>query len=199
MVCPPALFFAVQGAFFRGRGGSRTFFFVIHRKQDQQGYDAHADGAVRHVERRPVIASHVKVEKVHDFTILQPVEQIPDRSSENAGDAQLAAHVRRVHSIKDRPQQTQGEDGRPHEEDEPERTVGRGKHAEGRAGVPNIGQVEKPGDDGDRFMQVHGMHDEGLGDLIQDHDDETHAKQDAPPLESVVHATASMHRSQSVG
>ena len=87
----------------------------------------------------------------------------------------------------------------PTKKDEPERAIGRGKHAEGRAGVPNIGQVEKPGYDGGRFMQVHGMHDESLGDLIQDHDDETDAKQDAPPLESVVHVTASMQRSQSVG
>jgi hypothetical protein len=35
--------------------------------------------------------------------------------------------------------------------------------------------------------------------LIQDHDDETDAKQDTPPLESGVHVTASMQRSQSVG
>ena len=51
---------------------------------------------------------------------------------------------------------------RPGEEDEPERAVGRGKHAEGRAGVPDIGQVEKPGDDGDGFVEVHGNASRGL-------------------------------------
>ena len=111
----------------------------------------------------------------------------------------MAPHVRRVHAIEDRPQQPEREDRRTGEKDEPERAVGRGKHAEGRAGVPNVGQVEKPGNDGDGFVQVHGVHHKGLGDLIQDHDDEPDAKQDTPPLESGVHVTASMHRSQSVG
>ena len=83
--------------------------------------------------------------------------------------------------------------------DEPERAVGRGEHAEGCAGIPNIGEVEKSGYDGDRFMHGHGMHDESLRDLIQDHNDETDAKQQTPSLESVVHVTASRQRSQIVG
>ena len=43
------------------------------------------------------------------------------------------------------------------------------QNAEGSAGIPDVGNTEQIGNDGDRLMQPHGLHDIDFGDLV-DHD-----------------------------
>jgi len=44
-------------------------FLFLQRKDDQEGNDADADGAIGDVEGGPVVAADVKIEKVDDFAV----------------------------------------------------------------------------------------------------------------------------------
>src|SRR6476620_1806737 len=74
----------------RSLGCRQRRVLSLEREVNDQADDPYADRRVGHVERRPVVGLHIDIQKIDDLAKSQPVDQIPDGSSKDTGDADLA-------------------------------------------------------------------------------------------------------------
>ena len=99
------LFWRAQGV--NNTGGvrgvrDRTSF--LKREEDEKRADSDANSRIRHVEGWPVIPINIKIQKIDHFTKLQPINEVPNRSSEDTGDGELPPPIVWLQTPKDRGQ-----------------------------------------------------------------------------------------------
>ena len=133
----------------------------------QQADHTKGDTRVGDVERRPVIISPIEKKKINHLAIHDAVDEIPDGARKNPGyrDGNQQPFV--FHTIE---KEREGHDRNPgHQKKErlakPPRRLG--EQAEGRAGVAQVRQVEKCGDNRDALIQGNGLGDQGLRRLVE--------------------------------
>ncbi|VTR68165.1 hypothetical protein DESC_70005 [Desulfosarcina cetonica] len=143
-------------------GGSEKIHAVVfqhlirHLAQDHMGNenrDPDGDGAVRHVEGRPVMGSHVEIEKIDHLPETQAIDEVAHGTAENHGQGRgqkRARFGRQAIEINDHPH---GKGRHADEQQVPQVRVAGGHEAEGASRVVDMGQVEESRDDLDALVK----------------------------------------------
>ncbi len=149
--------------------------------EEEEGSDA--DAAVGYVEVGPMVVDDVDFEEVDDVVIADAVVEVAEGSAEDeregdGGDGEVAAYSHE-HA-------EENDDGDDREGDEDVADRGRGgvfgEHAEGGAGVVDVGDAEDAGDDGVGLAVGELLGDDVLGDAVDDDDQRGDGKDEDAPV-----------------
>ncbi len=139
-------------------------------KDHGEHHERYADGdaGVGDVERGPVVLVVVDINKVDDHADSQPIQQVADSAPQDQAQAQRGKRmvVKPTMSIvQDEPDSQEGDT----DEERVSNPCGLGgQEAECRAGIKDMDDREKIGDEGDAVAERHRSLDPQFGDLIED-------------------------------
>jgi len=115
-----------------------------------------------------MVGTDIEVEEVDHLAEADPVDEVSQGAGKDhpQGDCKQLIFVGIDAQVME--DEADGGQGDADEEDVAEGRRGPGKEAEGRPGVPDVGDAEESRDHGNRLVEGHARMDDVLGDLIED-------------------------------
>ena len=131
-----------------------------------------SDGGVSYIKCGPMVLADIAIEKIHDLSKSQPVDQISQSAAEDKGKPKNHRPLMFLQPGEPVQQEQDSHNGCCDQKDETEFIAGLVPKSEGHTPVPDMYQVEKPFDDRNGFMDRYGTDNKGFRDLIQDDNDQ---------------------------
>jgi hypothetical protein len=139
---------------------------------DEEEAGSDADAAVGYVEIGPVVGVDVDFEEVDHVVVADAVVEVAEGPAEDEGEGYGADGESAAYSPEHGQEDEDGEDGEGDEDvADGDGRGGLGEHAEGRAGVVNVGDAEDARDDGVGLAVGELVDDDVFGDAVEDDDD----------------------------
>src|SRR5262245_40511876 len=123
------------------------------------------------------------------------IDQISDGAAENKRERGYQTGFLLAQAPQHDDDETDGKKGNQHEEGQAKGFMAAGEDAERGTGIAHVSQAEQAIDDRNRLMQTHQPIDDGLGQLIED-DDDNQPSRDKLPLRAQAGAPESRTRAQ---
>src|SRR5687768_9972146 len=156
---------------------SASSLFMVDEALEDQDHRADADRRIGDVERRPVPAQRMEVEKIDDVAEAQAVDQVAQRAAEDQRQAEAQQATPRVAHDEHADDHRRGEGEGGEQRRLPARPLR--EQAEGRALVEHQHQVEEPGELLARVAVLEVSEHQPLGELVGA-DDGSRQREPAP-------------------
>ncbi len=141
-------------------------FTVPDQQFENHETDAQGDRRICDIEGRPMIGKKMKIEKIHNLSILKTVNEISNGTTQNERERKRKYLLILPQSDKEKEDASYGNQGEPDKEQGSESSFFPAKDSESPPGVSHMNKIEESLDDFHPVMESHTLLDGMFGPLI---------------------------------